>query len=60
MTIFWDPGWSTLVEEAMSYSAIPISLLLENESKIPKSKYRPGYRKQIHKNTAFAKLKWAR
>ena len=47
MTIFWDPTdqrWcEECNEEIQQYHSL---LLLENERKIPKSKYRPGYRKQ--------------
>ena len=47
MTIFWDPADQRWCEECnediQQYHSL---LLLENESKIPKSKYRPGYRKQ--------------
>ena len=47
MTIFWDPTdqrWcEECNEEIQQYHSL---LLLENESKIPKSKHRPGYRKQ--------------
>ena len=47
MTIFWDPADQRWCEECnediQQYHSL---LLLENESKIPKSKHRPGYRKQ--------------
>lgn len=47
MTIFWDPEDQRWCEECdenvQQYHSL---FLLENECKIPKSKYRPGYTKQ--------------
>ncbi|MBP2623560.1 DUF1033 family protein [Streptococcus oricebi] len=47
MTIFWDPKDQRWCEECDEYVQQYHSLaLLEDEQKIPKAKFRPGYDKQ--------------